>query len=138
LAALGLGDNITVSRVTSDNGIVGQYERPDSAKVYPRGSITVSTVGGDAYVQMENFIATDNILICSPKKPLQVTTRFFIAMMLNLQKWRYSYGRQCYKTKFSALTIPLPVQAKNALDESYMKSVVENTTYWSVIRAVME
>lgn len=128
LTALGTGDKITVSRVTSDNGVVGQYEKPDRAKVYPRESITVSTVGGDAFVQMEDFIATDNILICSPKRPLQVTTLFFIVMMLNLQKWRYSYGRQCYKTKFSVVKIPLPVQGDNELNETYMKSVVEGRT----------
>ena len=82
LTALGTGDKITVSRVTSDNGIVGYYEKPDDAEIYSRWNITVSTVGGDAFVQMENFIATDNILICLPKMPIQVTTLFFIAMML--------------------------------------------------------
>ncbi len=137
LIALGGGDSLTVSRVATDNGVVGYYEKPDKAKIYPRGSITVSTVGGDAFVQISDFIATDNILICSPKEPLSITTIFFIAMMLNLQKWRYSYGRQCYKAKFSSATISLPVQDNSDLNESYMRSVVENTTYWSIIQAAL-
>lgn len=137
LTALGPGNSITVSRATSDNGVVGRYERPDSAEAYPRGSITVSTVGGDAFVQMEDFIATDNILVLSPKKPLKIATLFFIAMMLNLQKWRYSYGRQCYKAKFSAVTIPLPVQGQDELDESYMESVATNTTYWPFLHSAI-
>ena len=137
LTALGTGNNITVSRVTSDNGVVGQYEKPDKAKVYSRGSITVSTVGGDAFVQLYDFIATDNILICTPIKHLESTTVFFIAMMLNLQKWRYSYGRQCYKTKFSATTVALPIQGTSDLDEAYMKAVVQSTSYWPVVTGAL-
>lgn len=134
LTALGIGESVTVSRVTSDNGVVGYYEAPDKAKVYSRGSITVSTVGGDAFVQLDDFIATDNVLICSPKNPMEITTVFFIAIMLNLQKWRYSYGRQCYKTKFSTTKIQLPVRDDGELDISYMATVVENTGYWSLVK----
>ena len=135
LTALGNGDSITVSRVTSDNGVVGYYEPPDKAKLYSHGSITVSTVGGDAFVQLDDFIATDNILICSPNQPMEITTLFFVAMILNSQKWRYSYGRQCYKTKFSTTKIQLPIMNGGKLDESYMKIVVENTVYWSLIKS---
>ncbi len=138
LTALGNGDCITVSRVTSDNGVVGHYERPDKAKVYSPSSITVSTVGGDAFVQLDDFIATDNILICSPNNPMEITTTFFVAMMLNSQKWRYSYGRQCYKVKFSTTKIQLPIMDDGKLDESYMKTVVENTDYWHLVKVAFE
>lgn len=137
LDKLDLGKYPTVSRVAFNNGIVGYFNPPERAKVYPKYLTTVSTVSGDVFIQLEDFIATDNILICSPKKPLQITTIFFIAMMLNLQKWRYSYGRQCYKTKFSAITVPLPVQGENNLDESYMKSVIEHTSYWNATQEAL-
>jgi hypothetical protein len=41
----------TVSRVSDDNGVVGFYDKPPKAKVFPKGIITVSTVTGDAFVQ---------------------------------------------------------------------------------------
>ncbi len=128
----------TVSRAAFNNGIVGYFEPPDKAKVYPHGSITVSTVGGDAFVQLNDFIATDNILVCSPKNPMEIMTTFFVAMMLNLQKWRYSYGRQCYKVKFSTTKIQLPIMDDGKLDESYMKTVVENTDYWPLVKVAFE
>ena len=137
LSALGFGDDITVSRVTSDNGVVGRYERPEKAKVYSRGSITISTVGGDAFVQLDDFIATDNVLICSPNRHMESTTVFFIAMMLNLQKWRYSYGRQCYKVKFSAIKVQLPIIDGDSLNENYMKTIVENTDYWPLVKVAL-
>lgn len=130
LAALDPGPYRTVSRVTEDNGIVGYFDIPDGAVVYPGGQITVSTVGGDAFVQPKEFIATDNVIICTPKTPLPVAVLFFIAFALNQAKWRYSYGRQCYRTKFGMTRIWLPVTEQGDLDEISMKLLVTNTAYW--------
>ena len=54
--------------------------------------------------------------------------------MLNQQKWRYSYGRQCYKEKLSKVNIQLPVQGDGELDEDAMQEIVEQTSYWELIR----
>lgn len=137
IEALAEGDAPTVSRVASNNGIVGYFERPDKAHVYGKGSITVSTVGGDSFVQLGDFIATDNILICCPKRPLQITTVLFVTMMINAQKWRYSYGRQCYKAKFENMSIPLPITDTGEMDEVYMQTVVENTAYWQLVKTAL-
>ena len=134
LARLDPGPNMTVSRVITDNGVVGYYDRPDGAKVYPAGMITVSTLGGQSFVQMDEFIATDNVMILFPLCPMPLTTRLFVALMLNQQAWRYSYGRQCYREKFLATELWLPVvEDGEALDESYMRRVVENGEYWPLV-----
>jgi len=125
----------TVSRVAFNNGIVGYFDPPEGAKIYPKYLITVSTVSGDAFVQLEDFIATDNVIVCKPKLNLKITTLFFIQVMLNNVKWRYSYGRQCYKTKFAKTGIPLPVMKTGGLDEDYMGSVITKTTYWPIVKA---
>ncbi len=134
MANLDEGEYMTVSRVTSDNGVVGYFDRPNGAKVYKRGKVTVSTVGGDAFIQLDDFIATDNIIICSPKTELRPTTLFFVAFMLNQLKWRYSYGRQCYREKFERVTIDLPADDSGNLDENVMQRIVEQVGYWSLIR----
>ena len=131
IADLGPGTYRTVSRITEDNGTVGYFDRPDRAKVYSKGSITVSTVGGDAFVQLSDFIATDNVLICTPKRQLKESTIFFMVFALNSQRWRYSYGRQPYRRKFIGGHICLPVDSLGNLDERAMGSFVENTAYWS-------
>jgi len=123
----------TVSRVSTDNGTVGFFTPPDGAEIYDSKIITVSTVTGDAFVQPGNFIATDNVVICIPLNPLKITSLYFIQAMINQQKWRYSYGRQCYKTKFAELKIYLPVLQNGELDENLMEMTIKNTTYWPII-----
>jgi len=133
LAALDSGSCMTVSRVTEDNGVVGFFEPPDGARVYPCGTITVSTVGGDAFVQLDSFIATDNVIVCTPKQPLRPTSLYFLAFVLNREKWRYSYGRQCYEAKLRQLTLDVPVTQNREVDEDTMQQIVEQTSYWPLI-----
>lgn len=123
------GKHLTVSRVTDNNGVVGFYEKPKKAKVFPAGTMTISTVTGDAFIQYEPFIATDNVVMCIPKIPLRETTLIYIQVLLNKSKWRYSYGRQCYKGSFEKTIIELPVNG-DTLDEDYMESVVTKQPYW--------
>jgi hypothetical protein len=46
LDKLDKGDMPTVSRTSDNNGIVGYFEKPDGARTYQPGSLTVSTVTG--------------------------------------------------------------------------------------------
>ncbi|MDX1991044.1 MAG: N-6 DNA methylase [bacterium] len=137
IAALNEGEYPTISRVSDDNGFVGFYELPEKAKVIPAGTITVSTVSGDAFVQPIPFIATDNVVLCIPTEKyehLSMASRYFIAFMIDRGKWRYSYGRQCYKKKFAKTEILLPVTAAGEIDEVYMENLVKNTTYWPFVQ----
>ena len=126
------GHLATVSRTEADNGIVGYFEKPDGSTVYPPGTITVSTVNGDAFVQVEPFIATDNVVMCIPKRPMKPTCSYFVAAMINEQKWRYGYGRQPYVRKLSSLTIPLPWRDGN-LDEETTDALVTSQPYWPFV-----
>ncbi|MXW54022.1 MAG: hypothetical protein F4Z66_08600, partial [Gammaproteobacteria bacterium] len=83
ISALGLGNNTTVSRTEKENGVVGRFERPDAAQLYPPGRITVSTVTGDAFVQVNEFMATDNVVILVPRSAQVLTTSYFIASLIN-------------------------------------------------------
>lgn len=141
IANLDPGPYPTVSRVSTDNGVVGFFDKPEKAVVWKSGTITVSTVTGDAFVQPVPFISTDNVVLCIPRETyerIRLTTLFFVQLMLNEVKWRYSYGRQCYKTKFAQTEIMLPVNAAGELDEDYMAAVVESTTHWPFVKGVLE
>jgi len=136
IANLDPGPNITISRVSTDNGMVGFYEKPDDAVILAAKTLTVSTVTGDAFVQPQPFIATDNVVLCTPKAPhapMCLTSLYFIAAMLNRVRWRYSYGRQCYKSKFAQTDVVLPVKGDNSLDENYMGAIVENAQFWPLV-----
>jgi len=133
LADVDSGSFMTVSRVADNNGVVGYYDRPTGAKLYSKGHITVSTVGGDAFVQLSDFIATDNVIVCTPKILLRLTTLYFLVFMLNRQKWRYSYGRQCYQAKLERAIIYLPINETNSIDEDSIEMMVKQSSYWARI-----
>jgi type I restriction-modification system DNA methylase subunit len=127
----------TISRVSTDNGCVGFYDKPDDARLWPPGTVTVSSVTGDAFVQPVTFIATDNVVLCTLRgryKTLSPSSLFFIQAMLNHIKWRYSYGRQCYKTKYSKTQVILPISEGGELDEPLMSAVVEGANHWPLIQ----
>jgi hypothetical protein len=124
----------TVSRISSNNGIVGCYEKPDRAKLYPKGLLTVSTVTGDTFVQKNKFIATDNVVICIPKAAMKLHTLYFIQMMINQTKWRYSYGRQCYKTKFQETKIFIPTISNGKIDQTYIESIINANPFWNCVK----
>ena len=133
LKHLGKGSCATVSRTENDNGVVGYFEQPEGSTKYAPGLITVSTVSGDAFVQVEDFIATDNVIVCMPSGDMRITTAYFIAAMINHQKWRYSYGRQCYKEKLSVLTIQVPWR-NGGVDEIAIEKIVKRQPYWPYVK----
>jgi type I restriction-modification system DNA methylase subunit len=137
IADLDPGDYPTISRISTDNGCVGFYDKPDDARLWLPGTVTVSSVTGDAFVQPVAFIATDNVVLCTLRgkyKTLGRSSLFFIQAMLNHIKWRYSYGRQCYKTKYSKTQVILPICEGGQLDESLMTAVVEGANHWPLIQ----
>ena len=137
IADLDPGPHITISRISADNGLVGFFDSPPGAKEWPAGTITVSTVTGDAFAQPVPFIATDNVVMLTPKAgyegftPASLT---FAAQMLNMVKWRYSYGRQCYQTRFSKTGFVLPVTGDGELDYAYMEAIVSQAPYWPLVQ----
>lgn len=151
IARLDEGPYPTISRSSTDNGLIGFYERPErlihkvvenivttkviKATLWKPGTITVSTVTGDAFIQPVPFIATDNVVLLIPKtnyESMRLTTLIFITVMINEVKWRYSYGRQCYQVKFATTDIMLPFKV-GKLDEDFMQQAIENASYWKLV-----
>lgn len=141
IAALDQGKYPTISRVSTNNGLVGFYDIPEGAEVIEPRTITVSTVSGDAFVQPVPFIATDNVVLCTTKKQykdLSLASLLFITLMINMVKWRYSYGRQCYRTKFAETEIILPITETGELDEKYMEAMTKSAKYWRLVEAIFD
>ena len=138
IADLDPGSHITISRNSDNNGFDGTYDIPEGASQFPAGTITVSTVTGTAFVQPVSFIATDNVVMYSPKPAFDQfcpSSLMFVAQMMNDTKWRYSYGRQCYKTKYANTPIYLPVSVSGAVDYEFMELMVKSQSYWSYVES---
>ena len=141
IADLDPGRFVTISRIRADNGFVGFYDMPDGAQEWPAGTITVSTVTGDAFMQPVPFIATDNVVMCTPKAEVDGFTPAslaFAAQMLDMVKWRYSYGRQCYQSRFAKTEFALPITDDGGLDHAYMEAMVKGIPYWTFVETCFQ
>jgi hypothetical protein len=141
IADLDEGKFPTISRVSVDNGFVGFYDKPNGASIWSPKTITVSSVTGDAFLQPIPFIATDNVVLCTlnPEyKHLKLTSLIFIQSMMNSIKWRYSYGRQCYKTKYAKTEIPIPINDDGRLDEEFMAGFVKGAKHFPLVSAAFD
>lgn len=127
------GDKMVVSRSAENNGVAGYYEPPEDARLFPVGTLTVSTVTGDAFVQPHEFYASDKVVLLTPKRPMRPTTLFFIAFALNHQKWRFSYGRSCFERTLAFTSIDLPVIQDGSIDEDAMERIVGQASFWPVV-----
>jgi hypothetical protein len=133
-SALPPGDIPIISCGDANNGVstfVGAKE-----KTY-RNRLTIAFNGMNtltAKYHPYEFAAKDDVAICVPRSPLRLTTELFIQMMLNRERWRYSYYRKCFADKLRRFTVQLPATG-GVLDEDTMQSVVEAAPYWDYIRA---
>ena len=117
----------------TDNGFVKFCGVPED-KVY-ENALTVAYNGAPLTTNYHpyKFAAKDDVAVLIPKLALKPTTILFIQMMLNREKWRFSYGRKCFREKLTNMSIKLPVKEEK-LDEVSMATYIENTSYWDYIK----
>lgn len=127
------GNTPLISCSDVDNGIVGFYDIPNE-KTH-KNKITVAYDGKPLTAKYHpyKFTAYDNVGILIPKTKLRKTTLLFVTLILNIERWRYSYGRKCYKNKLDKTTIKLPVNKNNELDEDYIEEIMEKRDLFGVL-----
>jgi type I restriction enzyme M protein len=114
----------------TDNGLVGYYDIP-TEKTY-ENSITVAFNGLPLTTKYHpyKFGAKDDVAVLIPREPMSKKVLVYISALLNLQKWRYSYGRKCFREKLELFEIVLPYQNRTTLDtaaiEAQVTEAIEN------------
>jgi hypothetical protein len=129
------GDIPMVSCGDLNNGICGHFavtsELHDHQMTIAFNGSTLS-----AKYHPYKFAAKDDVAVCTPKMQLRLTTLLFIQVMLQREKWRFSYYRKCFKEKLERVTVQLPVtEAENEIDEDLIASIVEATPHWDYLSA---
>ncbi|MDD4052047.1 MAG: hypothetical protein PHR28_09145 [candidate division Zixibacteria bacterium] len=115
-----------------DNGII-KYIAPNDY-VY-RNKFTIALNGRPLTAKYHPyaFSAKDDVAICLPYSPMQLTTDMFILATLNRERWRYSYYRKCYIDKLKRFRLPLPAR-HNQVDEDAIRTLVVTSSYWEFIK----
>jgi hypothetical protein len=134
LANLDAGPVPVVSCGDENNGISGYCRVREH--LY-QGRLTIALNGMNtltAKYHPYQFAAKDDVAVCFPKTPMRWTSEVFIQVMLNRERWRYSYYRKCFVEKLCRVEVLL--LAKNgALDQDTMERVVAATPYWEFLNA---
>lgn len=128
------GDIPTVSRLSENNGIKGYYEPPEGAEIYSAPKITVSTGGkyaAKSFVQFQPFIASDKVVILTPKEDMDIRLMYFVQLMIDRERWRYSYSRSYFADKVAESKISLPMTDTGTVDREYIFQAIMSTPYWN-------
>jgi type I restriction-modification system DNA methylase subunit len=104
------GDCPYISSGDSSNSIIRLInEVPD--ETFEAGGITV-TAFGQAYIQPWRFMARGNggsaVRVLIPKFKMTLRDLFWFASQINLQRWRFFYGRMAIKSRLEKLVVSPP------------------------------
>lgn len=89
----------------------------DTTQTFEEGGITV-TAFGQAYLQPWGFMARGNggsaVRVLMPKYRMSLNELIWFCIQINIQRWRFFYGRMAIKSRLERLIIQSP--EKNILD----------------------
>ena len=114
------------------NGIAGFFDV--SAPLYQE-KLTVALNGRPLTAKYHHykFAAKDDVAVCTPRKQWTLATVFFIGIVLNRERWRYSYYRKCYMGKLRRFEIKLPTNGGD-LDEDAIEAIMNTAAYWPFVK----
>ena len=102
-----------VTSTELNNGVEKYIEPDEKSTIFSIPCITISSFGF-ATVQVPPFVARSHgaIIVLKPKKKMGLVDLCYFAAQMNLQKWRFSYGRWVTKKRLLKLDIQ-PVGNQN-------------------------
>ncbi len=136
LRELSPGKTPIISCAETNNGIAGAFDVDEG--IY-RHKLTIAMNGRVLTTKYHpyQFAAKDDIAVCFPRKNMRLTSLLLIQAILNLERWRYSYGRKCYIAKLQRLCVPLPTK-DGWLDEEGIAAVCAATPYWEHLQGQLQ
>ena len=125
------GDIPLVTAGKINQGVATYIQENQKMKIF-ENCITIDMFGNSFY-HPEKFYCDDNIVTLMPKKYISEYCCQFISIVLNNEKYRYSFGRQYRKTKYSDnQMIFLPSICDNGEyvpDFKYMEEFIKSLSY---------
>lgn len=127
------GETPLISCGDTDNGLVGYYETAEE-QIYQH-TLTVAYNGQPLTAKMHlyGFGAKDDVAVLIPREAMHCPTLVFVCAALNSMRWRYSYGRKCFRAKLHRLRIYLPLTEGGDVDEEAIRLIVTKARYWPEI-----
>jgi len=110
------GDVPLVSCGWENNGVLGHFDIPDE-DTHER-ALTVAFNGAPLTTNFHpyKFGAKDDVAVLVPLSPMTDGVLIYTAALLNAKRWRYGYGRKCYREKLRNVSLSLPVGRDGKMD----------------------
>lgn len=125
----GIGKYPYITTQSKNNGVGGFYN------IYTeKGNILVidSAVKGHCTYQSENFTASDHVEKLVPKFEMNVYVAMFLTKLINLEQYRYSYGRKLNQERIKNTVIKLPFK-DNKPDWNFIESYIKSLKFSSTL-----
>ena len=119
-----------VTRTDENNGLKGYVENDNFLYVEEGNAITIGDTTSTIYYQEEEFICGDHIVVLRSRN-LNKYRAMFLVSVLNLERFRYCYGRAFTKDNVRRTKIKLPVDSSGAIDWNFMESYIKGLNYSS-------
>ena len=124
----GSGKYPYITTKATNNGCDGFY----NIKTEYGNVITVdSAVLGYASYQVKDFSASDHVEKLKPKFPLNKFIAMFLTTILNLEQYRFHYGRKASQERLKSLEIKLPQTSQGEPDWEFMENYIKSLPYSS-------
>lgn len=115
-----------VTRTDANNGLKCFVINEEFEDVEMGNAITIGDTTSTIYYQAENFICGDHIVILRSKF-LNKLRGLFLVSLLNMERYRYNYGRAYKKDLIYHTQIKLPINSNGNPDWQWIESYVQNT-----------
>ena len=122
----GLGIYPYVTTQAINNGIEGFFNIATE-----KGNVLTvdSAVLGYCAYQAQDFSASDHVEKLVPKFKLSPYIAMFLTTLINLEQYRYSYGRKCSQKKLKISRLKLPVDQLGNPDWQWMEDYIKSLPY---------
>ena len=121
------GSTPFISRTAENNGVDGFVEI-ENDKITDGNCLTIGAEGIYAFYQAEPF-ATGNKVYQMRQPNMNPYIGLFLATVLNLENYRYSYGRARIMSKLKEEVIKLPIDTNGNPDWQFMEDYIKALPY---------
>jgi hypothetical protein len=123
-----------ISAATKNNGLIGYLEK-QGGKIFSANSITLAntgqgSVGFPAY-QEEDFFATNNVSVLSPKFNCNNFVGLFFCALIMRDRYKYSFGRVLNEKRVEQIKLKLPIDGDGKPDWQFMENYIKSLPYSS-------
>ncbi len=127
LKEYGKGKYPYVTTQATNNGIDGFFDfYSEDGNILTADS---AVLGYCAYQELP-FSASDHVEKLIPKFKINQYIAMFLTTILNLEQYRYNYGRKCSQTRMKEISIKLP-EKNGKPDFNFMKNYIKSLSYSS-------